>query len=862
MTYNLQKFSASILIIGAIAAVCSAAPKSFITGDVRIQPLSETLVRMEVRGPKGFEDRPTFHIQNRDIGGAEAEKSAENGNIIVKTPAYSVHIPQNAGNLDKAYITDSAGRKIWSKDSDEEYFPIECRWPNSGGGFFYDSGKLLGHAENEDADKFLWKKESSGNWFILKNKATGDYIYLDKDEDFVCCGKPSSIKQAQWQQEPAGRGFARLKNRAHPKYYLHIENKEGFVEYDTKDTKNDTDTPLTGWHSANWRLEKKSRNRRYLPEPTEKTKAWMIADEPRYVPSRWEYNPAPEGLKNNGWDMSNNAEDIYVFLPQGNWKRLRQDFIELTGRTNLVPLYALGGWDSRYYAYTQKYAVNKIKKYQTRDIPLDVFVVDTDWRVGASIGYDINKKLFPDMEKFISDAHRMGKRIVFNDHPEPQAEALEREEVNYRNKGLRGLFDIGLDFWWFDRNWHTCIIPPDGIAKEVFGMYIYDAVTRDYYPHRRPLIMANYDGIDHGKINRPSNIAAHRYSIQWTGDTRSHWNSLKDEIRNAVFAGVYGPFPYLSTDVGGHMGDLTTEQYCRWVQFGTLSPIFRLHSNHRWTRAPWTYDDPSESVVRRFMQMRMRLLPVLYTAARENWETGEPIMKRCDLLYPEFEEAKTNHQYLIGDNILFAPVYEPMKDSPKRSLWLPPGEWINAFTGEVLEGGKTVSAELNLETVPLFVRSGSVIPLAPNMLDTAKKPWDPITLDIYPSSKTAAKAQLYEDDRMSRDYKQGFCRETAFSCKPENGGKVLDVKISEADGTFQNSLKERSWKLRIHKPEGVKTISRVLADGKQISWQLEEKDSAKMPFAVEAGSPDGDIFVITLPKESVYQSRNVKITFE
>ncbi|OXU14692.1 glycoside hydrolase family 31 protein [Sedimentisphaera salicampi] len=862
MTYTLRNFLASIIIIGAVAAVCSAASESFITGDVRIQPLSETLVRMEVRGPKGFEDRPTFHIQNRDLGCAEAEKVVRRDNLIVKTSAYSVNIPQNAENLDKAYITDSAGKKIWSKEGDSKYFPIITRWPNSGGGFLYDKGELLGHAENGNTDEFLWKKESKGGWFRLKNKATGDYIYIDSGKDKVYAGKPDNIKKAEWKGESAGAGYVRLKNRAYPKYYIHIENQKGYAEAATKETINDTNTPLTRWYSANWKLDKKSINRRYLPEPTEKTKAWMIADEPRYVPSRWEYNPAPEGVENNGWDMSNNAEDIYVFLPQGNWKRLRQDFIELTGKTNLVPLYALGGWDSRYHPYTQKEALNKIKKYQSKDIPLDVFVVDTDWRVGASIGYDINKKLFPDMERFISNAHDLGKKIMFNDHPEPQAEALEREEVLYRNDGLRGLFDIGLDFWWFDRNWHTCINPPEGIAKEVFGMYIYDAVTRDYYPHRRPLIMANYDGIDHGKINRPSNIAAHRYSIQWTGDTRSHWNSLKDEVRNAVFAGVYGPFPYLSTDVGGHMGELTTEQYCRWVQFGTLSPIFRLHCGRKYTRDPWDYDEPCESVVREFMQMRMRLLPVLYTAARENYETGEPIIKRCDLLYPEYEEAKTNHQYLIGDDILFAPVYEPMKDSPKRSLWLPPGKWINAFTGEVLEGGEKIAVELNLETAPLFVRSGSVIPLAPNMLDTTKKPWEPVTLDIYPSSKTAAKAELYEDDRMSRDYEDGFYRETAFSCKPEKGGKVLNVKISEADGAYQNSLKTRSWKLRIHKPEGVKTISKVLADGKKASFKTIRKDSGKMPFAVEGGSPDGDVFEITLPEKSVYQSRNVKITFE
>ncbi len=606
-----------------------------------------------------------------------------------------------------------------------------------------------------------------------------------------------------------------------------------------------------------------SNNRMWIPHPNSQTNVWAFADTPRYVPAAWGYNLAPVGSPDNdvnGWDLNNHAPDVYVFLPGGDGRKLRSEYLQLTGRTELIPLYALGGWDSRYYAYTQQEALDKIDTYRTKNIPLDGFVVDTDWRIGASIGYNVNTGLFPDMEGFLSSAHNRHVKIMFNDHPEPQADALDPVEVDYRNTGLRGKFDIGLDVWWYDRNWYTSIGPPDGINKEVFGMYIYHWITQDYFPDRRPFIMANVDGIDNGNLNSAPNIAAHRYSMQWTGDTYYYFNSLENEVRNAVFSGVFAPFAYVSADLGGHIGTPTTEQYVRWVQFGALSPIFRLHCTKGVTRDPWEYAAPAEEMVRKYVQMRMRLLPVFYTAARENYDTGEPIIRRCDLDYPGYPGAESNDQYLLGEGILIAPI---IASGNSRSVWIPPGNWINQWTGDVINGPQVITATVSsLKQMPIFVKEGTIVPLAPDMQYSSEKTWDPITLYVYPNTSQIARAVLYEDDTFSNDYKSGNYRKTDMEASVDIATKTVTVRIEPAQGTFPGALSSRSWVVRLRKPIGwTEHPESITVDGANVSFDYLGRKESAMPFNVTGRSPDGEVIIISVPSTSVNIERTIVISF-
>ena len=189
----------------------------------------------------------------------------------------------------------------------------------------------------------------------------------------------------------------------------------------------------------------KLENNKWLPGPADKPEVWSFADTPRIIPPPWGLTPATSDARrrtptpNGGWDLSNDAPDVYVFVPGGDYRRLRSDFLKLTGPTEMPPLFALGAFDSRWYDYSEATALKQIDDYRAHRIPLDVLVVDTGWRQNASTGYQPNTNLFPDVERFSPEAHAEHVRIMFNDHPEPVA------------KNRAGPEGIGLSLQWLVR---------------------------------------------------------------------------------------------------------------------------------------------------------------------------------------------------------------------------------------------------------------------------------------------------------------------------------------------------------------------------------------------------------------------------
>ena len=145
--------------------------------------------------------------------------------------------------------------------------------------------------------------------------------------------------------------------------------------------------------------------------------------------------------------------------------------------------------------------------------------------------------------------------------------------------------------------------------------------------------------------------------MQWTGDISSSGDSLNQEVANMIKAGMNG-IAYESSDLGGHNGKPNNEQYLRWTQYGALSPIYRTHSNNSFAtgRTPWTYGDYETEITRNYLSMRYHLLPVYYALSHENYMTGMPIMRSLEFAYPQYEQSKRTDQYLLGENILVAPI--------------------------------------------------------------------------------------------------------------------------------------------------------------------------------------------------------------
>ena len=432
-----------------------------------------------------------------------------------------------------------------------------------------------------------------------------------------------------------------------------------------------------------------------LPPVSDTPEVFPVFDCPRVLLPEGGYSAHRKGE----YVVEEGVQDVYLILCGKDYKKLRRLYVELTGRSELVRLSTLGGWESKYYPYTQEEAKEVILTYEKYGIPLDNMVIDTDWRDCADgWGYDINTKLFPDMKGFFDFAHEHGVEIMFNDHPEPVAgtkSVFDPAEIAYREEKLQGLLSLGLDTWWYDRNWGTHLFSPtEKVYWETFGLYLFTDITRHFYerkaegkPYRRPVIMGNVVNIANGGYQGIKDTASHRYSIQWTGDIFCDGNSLAREVASLVRASL-NCIPYINADCGGHLGNPDKEQFIRWMQFGTLSPVFRPHCTNvvKRTRDPWAYDEETLSIVREYNLLRYRLLPVLYRAAHESYQEGAPLCRPLSWNYPDDRRARTQRSYMLGENILVQPVagIPPADCIPKKNFVGP----VKAtyFAGRKLEG--------------------------------------------------------------------------------------------------------------------------------------------------------------------------------
>ncbi len=594
------------------------------------------------------------------------------------------------------------------------------------------------------------------------------------------------------------------------------------------------------------KLTAKDLERSHMPSPSDLPKCWIMADHPRVIPPAWGALPPPDedGHPHSGWDLTNSAPDLYVFFPRASgYEQFRADFIRLTGPVPMLPLFAFGLWYSRYHAYSEETALQVVDTFRKKEIPLDVFVADTDWRVGASCGYQVNTNLFPDMRRFTQRAHEKNVYLMYNDHPEPVGtHAMDPKELRYRREGLTSLLDMGADVWWFDRNWHTVLqAPVEGLNKEVWGMRLYHDVTQAHRPDRRPLIMSNVDGINNGSLDSPSHPAAHRFPIWWTGDTVGEWKYLRLGVENGVDSGILSLLPYVNEDLGGHHGALEAEFYTRFMQYGAFSPVARIHCTTSVSRYPWQYGDEIERTVGGYFRLRYRLLPLLYAAAYEAHRSGTPILRRCDLEWPQHPEARDNTQYLFGKDLLVAPIIAPAESNgvARRTVWIPEGEWEDAWTGGTHAGPATIEVAVPLERTPVFVRRGGIVATIPQPYFTRNSRWTNVTLDAYVTAGDAEFTRLlYEDDGETTAYTNGEYGVSHMTLTRRGPQVSLAVGPSKEHRRFQAD--RRAWTLRLHLPKG-QAVESITVNGARLDedrYKILPASSETVVMIFEgAGSP-------------------------
>jgi alpha-glucosidase (family GH31 glycosyl hydrolase) len=379
------------------------------------------------------------------------------------------------------------------------------------------------------------------------------------------------------------------------------------------------------------------------------------------------------------------------------------------------------------------------------------------------------------------------------------------------------LYDAGIDGWWPDQG--------DGYdaPSRLNRIRMYWEGSQLWRPQERTFA-----------LHRNGYAGMQRYAaFLWSGDVQSRWQTLSTHVPVAVNTGLSG-IPYWGTDIGGFTPtqEYTGELHVRWFQFGSFCTCFRAHGRRWHLRLPWGWDggdggpadespnykpDPIEfknpqvePILRKYLELRYRLLPYTYTAVKEGCETGMPIMRSLWLHYPDDAAAVARgDQYLWGRDILVSPVVE--KGATSRRLYLPRGKWFDFWTEEAVEGGREIERKIDLETMPLHVRAGAILPLGPVKQYVGEPVEAPVTLVVYPGANGTA--AIYEDDGKTFAYRKGTWMRIQISWR--NSDRRLTLRL--APGSRMLPPAKRSFEVRV---AGEKTARNVVFEGRPVDVRV------------------------------------------
>lgn len=503
--------------------------------------------------------------------------------------------------------------------------------------------------------------------------------------------------------------------------------------------------------------------------------------------------------------------DLYVFAYAHDYAGALEALYTLSGPQPVLPRWALGNWWSRFHRYTADEYSQLLDRFVSENVRFSVAVLDMDWhRVdsvppehgGGWTGYSWEPEFFPDPEAFLAELHERGLRVTLNLHPADgvrafedaypaMAKALSRDpelgeripfDINdpaflaaYLQVLHHPLEDQGVDFWWMD--WqhgpHSRVEGIDPLWMLNHFHYL-DAARGG----ERPLLLSRYAG-----------PGSHRYPLGFSGDTYITWESLAFQPEFTATASNIG-YGWWSHDIGGHMGGARDDELtARWVQLGVYSPILRLHSSDIpfLSKEPWAFAAETRAALGDALRLRVRLVPYLHAMNHRAAAHGIPLVLPLYYRWPECAEAyKAPNEFLFGSELLVLPITSPRDPVTllgSVTAWLPPGVWTDVHTGAVLEGGRTLELHRGIDSIPVLLKAGGILPLAAeHETDAAAHPAH-FELVIAPGADGSF--TLVEDDGTV----DGEVTRTTIEWDQARGELTVDA----ADGPDGILLAQRTW---------------------------------------------------------------------
>jgi alpha-D-xyloside xylohydrolase len=495
----------------------------------------------------------------------------------------------------------------------------------------------------------------------------------------------------------------------------------------------------------------------------------------------------------------------YYFFYGPSFTNILDNYTDLTGKGTVPPKWSFGTWISRISYFSQKQVMQVAQRLRDMKFPSDVIHIDTGWfEKDWLCDWEFDKKRFPDPEKMFKDAKDMGFRIslwqcpyvmkktkIYKDAKKKKAVAKNNgpfafffvfeaapidlsnpHGVTWYKEKLQKLLKMGASA--IKADFGEGIEPPmkfkehDGRSMHnlyplLYNKAVYE-ITKDTLGENNAVIWA-----------RSAYSGSQRYPMHWSGDNSANHENMLCSLRGGLSFGLSG-FTFWSQDTGGFIGAPSDEAYIRWTQLTAFQSHMRFHGNPPRCREPWNFEPDTQIIVRDYLNLRYQLIPYLYTESQFAVAKGLPVLRH---LVIDFQDDPTVYniedQFLSGRNLLIAPI---LTKNNSRDIYLPEGIWYDFWTGERFNGKQWIKREADMNTIPVYVRGGAILPLAKTVQCTDDLRYDGMTLKIYPDADNKA---FYEILDKNVDIKINAYLENKM-LKIKISPEIADIKVELPQG--------------------------------------------------------------------------------
>lgn len=539
-------------------------------------------------------------------------------------------------------------------------------------------------------------------------------------------------------------------------------------------------------------------------------------------------------------------DDVEFFVIAGDPEAIVRAVTDISGHPPMMPKWSLGFINSQ-WGSTQAEVASIAREYRAREIPLDAFILDYDWKAWGEDHYgewrwnstlgagNVAPDKFPDGESgafarelLDEGVHLVGiskPRILLKNTTGQVDEAASYAfahhlffswEQPYKDY-LSGRPALDIDFSkplareWFWKNflasyragmtgfsndeadaigWNDAADPRYAPELTLFPNFEFANMQRSFYDGVRSIA-----GERVFSLNRNFYLGAQRYAYgEWSGDIKAGFEAMREQVTRMLGA-IDLDEPHWSMDAGGYASHPSPENYARWMEFAAFVPVMRVHGTLGEKREPWVYGAQAEADAKAAIDLRYRLLPYMYSYEREAHESGVGIVRPLLWEFPDDGAASLpTDEWMFGKALLVAPVLG--EGQAHRSVYLPPGTWFDYFRGTRYDGHTTIIYPVDPNTwsdIPLFVRDGGIIPTQDVQQYTSQRPVTNVYLDVFPASAPTSFI-YYDDDGITYGYEKGAYHRQELTASRE--GDAVHFAIGDPSGSFRPAL--RTYTIRLH----------------------------------------------------------------